>query len=271
MLRLSAYLRVALAALIFPLLVPVAPALAQGGPPVIEVFRIERAQVSGRAGLAFTWQVENVGRVRLLHDGREVEARIQLPDGSFGWPPDMPGAFRTTGTTGTYTLIAENARGRVEARGSYRDGGCFAWLVPPGTHWTRCRRGGLVASNLSTTLAPGPARCNITGSVTSSRNFRVRVRDNPLKPASGSTTYELDTIWYRRAGRGDFRPVRLSGRGPTRSYPLNNLSGGFDYEIALGRSWPSNPAILRIRCPDTPGTQRITARRLHNTGFHHEY
>jgi hypothetical protein len=248
-----------------------APALTQEGPPLIRNYQIELTEVGGRTGLTFTWQVENVDRVRLLNDGREIEARIQLPDGSFGWPPEMPGAFRTSGTDGVYALVAENPLGRVEARGSYREHSCYAWLVPPGTHWTRCRRGGVVASNLATTVAPGPMLCDVVGHVTSTRNFRVAVQDNPLNPASGTTTFELNSIWFRRAGQEDFRRARLSGRGNERTYRLNNLSGGHDYEITLGWNWPSNPSIVRVRCPDRPGTHRITAPTLHNYDFRYEY
>ena len=139
---------------------------AQGAPPVIENYQIQRTSVSGRDGLAFTCEVRNVDRVRLLEDGREIPARIQLPDGSFGWPPSMP-AFKTTGTDGAFTLVAENKASRVEARGSYGEKGCFAWLTPPGTHWTRCRKGGIVAAKLSTAPAQGEARGTASGRVTS--------------------------------------------------------------------------------------------------------
>lgn len=247
------------------------PAGASSDPPVIENFQIEREKKDGRWTLVFTWSARNVDRVTLLDDGRPMEARIQLPDGSFGWPPQMPRAFRTTGTQGTYTLIAENDAGRVEARGRYDGNTCFAWRVPPGTHWSRCRKDGQIAKDLSVTVALGPPRCSVEGQVRSRLRFRAEIVDNPLNPSSGTSFETLDKVGINRVGTNSWRPLRLSGRGDMRTYRATGLKGGHDYLVVLPSGWSGQPGQVRFRCPDKPGEHMIRPKRLFNTGYHHEY
>lgn len=244
--------------------------LAQSDPPIIVNYQIQRTTENGRDWLVFTWEALNVDRVTLLHDGREMQSRNQLPDGSFGWPPTMPGAFQTTGTSGTYTLIAENQSGRVEARAKFEGGTCYAWLVPPGNHWSRCRRGGQIASNLSTTAPAGRPRCSGKGRVTSRLNFVISVPNNPFNPAAGTTRHRLDMVTLRRVGSDNVRRLRLSGRGSERHYRFSGLQGGHEYVIALPWSWRGRPQEIKFRCPSSPGEHVIKLRPLHNIDFRSE-
>lgn len=255
----------------------VQPGLAQSGPPSIVAYKFERTTEDGRQWLSLGWEALNVDRVILLHDEKELSARIQLPDGSFGWPPTMPiGAFKTTGLTGTYTLVAENQHGRVQARAKLDDTSCHRWLVPPGTHWERCRKGGVIAENLSTTPSAGPPRCTVEGRVTSSVNFIGSVPDSPLNPKAGATSHRLDQVVIRRRGQPDYvRVLRLSGRAGrdrVRTYKFNGVPGDFDYVVHLAHGFfRSKPPEVAFHCPSTPGQHRIELETLHNDQFVYDY
>jgi len=252
-------------------LAPAGAARAQTGPPEIVEFRIRKQVEDGRTWLVFSWQARNVDRVRLFEEGREKQSRIQLSDGSFGWPARMPGAFRIGTGTGNFELVAQNAAGRVSARTRIDGSGCFALLDPPGRAWQRCKVGGLIAANLTPSPAPGPARCSGGGVVTSALGFSARYRDNPLLPNSSVSTVRLDTVWLvdRRSGRTTL--LRLSGRGNSREYRFNGLQGGRDYLVALPNEWFGRPQWVEFRCPDRPGAHQVRLDRLHNTEYHHEY
>ncbi|WP_223421522.1 hypothetical protein [Tateyamaria pelophila] len=245
----------------------VGPALSQSGPPTIVSFKVEKTFRDGHTWLTFSWDTRNVIRVILLEGGREMESRTQLSDGSFGWPAKMPPAFSIRTNSGNFTLRVENQLGRVEATASYRDGTCFAWLTPPGTHWSRCRVGGVIATNLSTVPGPEPTSCKAVGTVSSSLNFVARVPNNPFNPAAGVTVHRLDTVWFRAAGQGDFRRANLSGRGNTRKFTLNGLRSGTTYEVTLGTVWRPNPRIVRFNCPSAQGRHDVRVPRLHSVGF----
>ena len=245
-------------------------AVSANGAPVIEVFKIERVKERGMNWLQFTWKVRNVDRVTFLEDGRPAESRIQLSDGSFGWPADMPGAYKIGTNSGSFTLIARNSKGKVSAVGRYTRGVCYAWNDPPGTHWSRCRRGGVIARNLSADR-PRVASCTIEGVVTSRIGFTQRVRRRPNDPSSGTDIFRLNRIAYAEVGASDNRPIRLTGRGTTRRYKVSGLKGGRSYKIMLPWSWQGRPGEVRVRCPATGGRSVVVAGRLHAVGFRYEY
>lgn len=254
---------------------------AQSGQPVIEVFRIEKVVRDGRRWLEFSWDVRNTDRVHLLQDGRAMESRIQLRDGSFGWPPNMPGGFRIGTDAGNFTLVAQNPLGRVEAKARIEPRGCFAFLTPPGRNWTRCRAGGVIASNLgagntTSTAPPRPApprpappsrqragKCDAYGEVTSRVGFRLRVPRRYNNPSAGYDTFTLNEVYLRRDGTSRVRTARLSGRGSSRSYSFQGLTQGVDYVVGLGGGWWSRPGEIRFRCPSS----RASKVRRHLPGL----
>lgn len=240
---------------------------AQTTGPTIATYQIERVERDGRDFLVFTWDVRNVDRVTLLRDGREIPARFQLDDGSLGWPPKMQGAFSTMNVVSVYTLVAENPSGRVEARGMYYRRVCYSWLVPPATRWSRCRRGGVVAANLSTTGAAAKPQCTVEGRVTSRLNFVARLPNDTSNPAAGTTTYRLDTVLLRRVGSGAGHWLRLAGRGNNRRYQASGLEHGRSYVVRLPWRWRGIPHEIRFSCSSTTGEYRIVLGTIENTDF----
>lgn len=104
----------------FPFLVALLAALwgsAALAKPTIDFFRVVSVEIGGEQWYEFHWKVEGASRVRLFEDSRELESRIQLPDGSFGWPPSMNGSYRTKPSRShRYQLVAEDARGASVTR-----------------------------------------------------------------------------------------------------------------------------------------------------------
>ncbi|MFQ5467010.1 MAG: RICIN domain-containing protein [Kiloniellaceae bacterium] len=95
--------------------------LAQTGPqssaPKILLFRILPTMLDGEQWYEFHWEVMNTDRVRLLKNDREMRGRVQLPDGSIGWPLSMSGSLKSKLTKmATYELVAENRTGRSVSR-----------------------------------------------------------------------------------------------------------------------------------------------------------
>jgi hypothetical protein len=65
------------------------------------------------------WEVKDAETVRFFDDHGELESRIKLDNGTYGWPLTMPGAFSTTqNKTTTYKLVAKNRAGKI-ARQSF--------------------------------------------------------------------------------------------------------------------------------------------------------
>jgi len=91
--------------------------LAQNGArsdaPRIMVFSAVPTIVDGEQWFAFYWEVVNAKRVRLFEGDNEIRGRIQLADGSIGWPLSMSGSMRTKLTRmTTYELVAEDRKGQ---------------------------------------------------------------------------------------------------------------------------------------------------------------
>ena len=230
---------------------------AQSDSPVIDVFRIEKTVQDGRPWLIFSWRLLNTDRAILLEDGRPIPARSQLPDGSIGWPPVADRAFRVSGSEGSFTIVAQNEFGRVEARARLGDGGCFTWLVPPDSHWARCRQGGIIASGLSTEGAPQSGnvtvrvtgRCIAIGEVRSDVGFSVQVPRNPLNPQAGFDTFNLDHVFVARKGTQDWQRVPLRGVGDIRGFELPGLAQGTRYVAVLPGGWRGEPPFRDFSCP----------------------
>jgi hypothetical protein len=229
-------------------------------------FRIFREDDGGRTWLRLGWSVTGVNRVRLFESGREIASRIQLPNGSFGWPAEMPDAFRLQGADGDFTLVAEGAGGRVSARGTYGENGCMAWLSPPDRHWQRCRVGGVIASNLRPAAAGGAsATCSGEGRVRSMIGFSVDVPESPLIPNSPTQRWNLDSVLLYETGTQNFVALPIRRLGAEGVYRFSDLQGGRSYQIALDYGWQGDPGVVDIRCPDRPGDTRLTARPLRAT------
>jgi hypothetical protein len=80
--------------------------------PRIAFFRVVPTVLDGERWYEFHWEVLDADRVRLFSDKKEMGARIQLPDGSIGWPSSMSGSMRTKLTRPTtFTLLAEAGPG----------------------------------------------------------------------------------------------------------------------------------------------------------------
>jgi hypothetical protein len=110
-----ALLLVALVSVLGSALLGPVPALAEE--PRIVFFRVDPTVRNGETWHEFHWEVLGVDRVRLFSDRGEMESRIQLDDGSFGWPASMPGALsmKLGLTPNCFRLVAEGPRGgRVE-------------------------------------------------------------------------------------------------------------------------------------------------------------
>jgi len=91
------------------------PDLLQATPlPTILSFTASPTVVDVGEDVKFFWEVKNAKSVRLFEDNEEIESRIQLPNGSFGWPLTMPGAFSTSQPkTTAYKLVAANREGKT--------------------------------------------------------------------------------------------------------------------------------------------------------------
>ncbi|MBL0716720.1 MAG: RICIN domain-containing protein, partial [Desulfosarcina sp.] len=81
--------------------------------PEIISFRAIPSPVEAGKDVRFYWEVKGAETVRIYDDYGEMEGRIQLDNGTFGWPLTMPGAFMTSQKkTATYKLVAENREGK---------------------------------------------------------------------------------------------------------------------------------------------------------------
>jgi len=96
----------------------VIPCLLQAEPsPTIINFKATPSPVEAGNVVKFYWEVKGPATVRLYDDYGEVEGRIQLDNGTFGWPLKMPGAFSTSlNKTETYKLVAENRAGKKSSK-----------------------------------------------------------------------------------------------------------------------------------------------------------
>ena len=82
--------------------------------PKIVSFRASPTMVEAGKDVKFFWEVKDAQTVRLYDNHGELESRIQLRNGTYGWPLTMPGAFSTTqNKTTTYTLTAKNRVGKT--------------------------------------------------------------------------------------------------------------------------------------------------------------
>lgn len=107
--RLAPFVAILLAVVGPGLLAP-APALAEE--PRIVFFRIVPMDRNGEIWHEFHWEVLDAERVRLFSDGREVESRSQLDDGSFGWRASMAGSMSMKlSSSRQFRLVAEGAGG----------------------------------------------------------------------------------------------------------------------------------------------------------------
>ncbi len=81
--------------------------------PEIISFRASPVSVEAGKEVALFWEVKDAKTVRIYEGNNELEGRIELPDGAFGWPLKMPGAFSVMlPKTTTYRLVAESSQGR---------------------------------------------------------------------------------------------------------------------------------------------------------------
>jgi hypothetical protein len=82
--------------------------------PTISSFRASPTLVKPGQSVKFFWEVRNAESVRFHEGNDEIESRIELSDGSFGWPLSMTGYFLTTQPkTTTYTLVAKSREGKI--------------------------------------------------------------------------------------------------------------------------------------------------------------
>ena len=87
--------------------------------PKIVSFRASPALVEAGKNVKIFWEVKDAETVRFFDDHGELESRIKLDNGTYGWPLTMPGAFSTTqNKTTTYKLVAKNREGKI-ARKSF--------------------------------------------------------------------------------------------------------------------------------------------------------
>jgi hypothetical protein len=103
--------------------IAVRAAIAEPAPtpsrPKIVSFRASPTLVEVGRNVTIFWEVKDAETVRFFDDHGELESRIQLHDGTYGWPLTMPGAFSTTPKkTTTYKLVAKNREGKI-ARKSF--------------------------------------------------------------------------------------------------------------------------------------------------------
>jgi hypothetical protein len=88
---------------------------AEAAPPPAEIisFRASPSPVETGKDVRFYWEVKGAGIVRLYDSYGEIEGRIQLDNGTYGWPLKMTGAFMTPQTkTETYRLVVVNREGK---------------------------------------------------------------------------------------------------------------------------------------------------------------
>ncbi len=93
------------------LIILVIPGLLQAAPlPSILSFTANPIPAEVGQDVTFSWEVKDAQTIRFYEDNRALEG----PDGSFGWPLRMPGAFSTTlNETSVYKLVAKNREGKT--------------------------------------------------------------------------------------------------------------------------------------------------------------
>ncbi|MCK4743617.1 MAG: RICIN domain-containing protein [Sulfuriflexus sp.] len=91
----------------------VIPSLLMAAPsPTINYFSASPTPIVAGDTIKFYWEVKDAETVRLYDDYGEVKGRIELDNGTFGWPLTMSGAFSTSQEkTVAYVLVAENSEG----------------------------------------------------------------------------------------------------------------------------------------------------------------
>ena len=90
----------------------VKPPIADG-PEILE-FRLEPQSIAPGDAVRFYWQTRGAYRVQLHDDQGEIESRIVLPKGDFGWPLSMDGSVsESPSESTTYKLVAIGKAGSV--------------------------------------------------------------------------------------------------------------------------------------------------------------
>jgi hypothetical protein len=83
--------------------------------PEIVDFRIEPQNIKRGEQVRFYWQVNNAQKVQLFDSYGEIESRIQLPNGAYGWLLNIDGSYmENLNKSETYILKASNIIGSVE-------------------------------------------------------------------------------------------------------------------------------------------------------------
>ena len=209
--------------------------------PRITSFRVVPVMVSGERWYAFHWDVVNADRVRLFQDGKEMRGRIQLPDGSVGWPPSMPGALQLElKATTTYELVAEHRAG------------------PPARRTFTVN----VARLPSPTRPPAETRaCTVAGTVVSEMNFQGV--DDVRQRAEIKTVYVLGAQDRKLVARSTLTPGSSS---TSRRYMFADLPADRRYVVLLDPAWRTQPAEIAVACPDSLGRFDFTLSPLRHTG-----
>ena len=84
--------------------------------PKIVYFRANPTTVKPGGMAALHWEVKNAETVRLYENNSELKGRVQLRNGTFGWPLTMPGLSSSIPNTTTYKLVAKNQEGETIAK-----------------------------------------------------------------------------------------------------------------------------------------------------------
>jgi len=83
--------------------------------PEIVDFRVEPQNIKRGKQVRFYWQVKNAQKVQLFDSYGEIESRIQLPNGAYGWLLNIDGSYmENLNKSETYILKASNNIGSVE-------------------------------------------------------------------------------------------------------------------------------------------------------------
>jgi len=180
--------------------------------PRIVSFSVIPNSVKRGEFVSFFWEVRNAERVRLFDDFGEIESRIMLPNGEFGWPLSESGAYsESVDKSITYKLVAENRDGRKTAR------------------------------SVTVRLVKAKQFCTVLGRVTGTP---VRVRLLPNGP--------LETFRLKQVGvfvPGERTPKFRTRVDRNGQYKFQRLPAGQEFRIApLGWNWRYDRRNEMISC-----------------------
>lgn len=79
-------------------------------------FEVSTIEVKGESWQQISWSTSDVDGVKLFKDGKQIPGRVQLEDGSIGWPSSMAELKMKLKQDATFELIVENELGVISRK-----------------------------------------------------------------------------------------------------------------------------------------------------------